>query len=137
MRVKRELGIHIRPPVETISVLSKTKEAFMFVRLTFTRILPEHIALHRKIYNEEVIPAVRRHKGLIHAMLLEPTQKSDEFISVTEWESQKDAEEYERSGVYEELIAKIRILTAKEPVLKTYTVETVGATRPEVHRPLY
>ncbi|HEY1112235.1 MAG TPA: antibiotic biosynthesis monooxygenase [Chitinophagaceae bacterium] len=109
----------------------------MFARLTFTKILPQHIALHRKIFTEEVVPAVRRHKGLIHIMLLEPTQKGDEFISVTEWESQKDAEAYERSGQYQELIQKINGLTAKEPALKTYTVETVGATRPEVHRPLY
>ena len=109
----------------------------MFARLTFFKILPQHIALHRKIYNEEVIPVVRRHKGLIHIMLLEPTQKGDDFISVTEWESQKDAEEYERSGIYQQLVSKISDLAAKEPVLKTYKVETVGATRPEVHRPLY
>lgn len=98
----------------------------MFVRLTYNKVLPEHARLLRDIYNEEVIPAVRRHKGLIHIMLLQPTQKGDEFISVTEWESQRDAEEYERSGVYEQLTGKIRGLTAKEPVLKTYTVETVG-----------
>lgn len=109
----------------------------MFVRLTYNKVLPEQASLLRRIYNEEVIPAVRRHKGLIHIMLLEPTQKGDDFISVTEWESQKDAEEYERSGVYEQLIEKIRGLTTKEPVLKTYSVETVGATSPEVHRPLY
>lgn len=109
----------------------------MFVRLTYTKVLPQHTALLRKIYNEEVIPAVRRHEGLIHIMLLEPTEKGDDFISVTEWDTQRDAEEYERSGAYEQLIGKIRDLTAREPVLKTYTVETVAATRPDVHRPHY
>ena len=73
----------------------------MFVRLTYTKVLPQHTAQLRRIYNEEVIPAVRRREGLIHIMLLEPTDKSDDVISLTEWDTQKDAEEYERSGAYE------------------------------------
>jgi heme-degrading monooxygenase HmoA len=109
----------------------------MFARLTYNKVLPQNAALLHRIYNEEIIPAVRRHDGLIHIMLLEPTEKGEDFISVTEWESQKAAEAYERSGAYGKVVAKIRDLTTKEPVLRTYTVDTVGAMRPEVHRPLY
>lgn len=105
----------------------------MFARLTFIKILPEYTELHRKFYNEEVVSAVRRHRGLIHIMLLEPVDKGGEFISVTEWESQRDAADYEASGDYEELIKKIRGMTTREPVLKSFTIETVGARHPIVY----
>lgn len=105
----------------------------MFARLTFIKILPEYIELHRKFYNEEVVPALRQHRGLIHVMLLEPVDKGGEFISVTEWKSQRDAADYESSGDYEELIKKIHGMTTREPVLKSFTIETVGAHRPMVY----
>ena len=37
----------------------------MFVRLTFCKFLPDKINQARKIYTEEVIPAVRKQKGLL------------------------------------------------------------------------
>lgn len=109
----------------------------MFARLLFTKVLPPQKDLYRKIYNEELVPLARRQEGLIHIMLLGPLEKGGEMISVIEWNTQKDAEAFERSGGYEEVFGKIIALSAKEPVLKTYMVETVGATRPEVHRPHY
>lgn len=109
----------------------------MFARLTFTKVLPQHITLYRKLFTEEMVPLARFQEGLIHIMLLDPQEKGGELISVMEWYTPKDAERFERSGGYEEVFAKLMGLAAREPVVKTYTVETVGATRPEVHRPHY
>lgn len=98
----------------------------MFARLTFIKVLPEHTDQVRKIYNEEVVPVVRQQKGLIDIMLLEPTDRAEDFISLTRWENQAAAEAYEASGVYRQLVGKVLDLVVKEPVLKTYTFEMVG-----------
>lgn len=98
----------------------------MFARLTFIKVLPEHTNQVRQVYNQEVIPVVRQQKGLIDIMLLEPTDKADDLISLTRWERQADAEAYEASGVYRQLVGKVKDLLAKEPVLKTYSFEMVG-----------
>lgn len=98
----------------------------MFARLTFIKVLPEHLDQVRQIYNEQVIPVVRQQKGLIDVMLLEPTDKAEDFISLTRWESQADADRYEASGVYKQLVGKVLDLVAKQPVLKTYTFQSVG-----------
>lgn len=108
----------------------------MFARLTYIKPLPEHVALIRQTFIEKVVPLARQHRGLIHIMLLEPTEKGDEFICVTEWETRREADDYENSGTYEELIRHIRGLIVREPVLKTFTIQLVGAMRP-VEEPLY
>lgn len=109
----------------------------MFARLMSTKVMAEHIPLYRTIFTEEMMPMARLHEGLIHIMLLEPLEKGGEMIAVMEWDNQADAQRFERSGGFEEVYGKLIGLAAKEPVLKTYSVETVGATRPDVHRPHY
>lgn len=98
----------------------------MFARLTFIKVLPEHTDRVRTIYSEEIIPVLRQQKGLVDMMLLEPTDKADDFISLTRWERQADAEAYEASGVYRQLVGKVMDLAVKQPVLKTYSFDMVG-----------
>ena len=52
--------------------------------------------------------------------------KAEDYISITEWKTKADAENYESSGTYRKLVDKVRHLLTKEPVLKTYQVEVVG-----------
>jgi len=94
----------------------------MFARLTFIDILPEHHEELRKIFNEEVIPVVRKQKGNIGIWLLEPTDMSTEYISLTEWISAEDAENYDSSGTYRSLVDKLKAMYKSKPVLKTYNV---------------
>jgi heme-degrading monooxygenase HmoA len=103
----------------------KIKEAFMFVRLTFCKFLPEKINEARKIYNEEIMPALRKQKGLLHVRFLEPTDKSGDYISITEWSTKADAELYDASGLYKKLVNKLEAYFIKQPELKTYTVEDI------------
>ena len=42
-------------------------------------------------------------------MLLEPVDGSGEFISFTSWQDKADADVYESSGKYKELVAKYRV----------------------------
>ena len=98
----------------------------MFARLTHLKFLPEHANQLKKIFEEEVIPAVKRQRGNINVMLLEPLDKSEDYISITEWQTRADADAYESSGTYRQLVDNVRHLLTKEPVLKTYEVEVVG-----------
>lgn len=95
----------------------------MFVRLTFIKFSPENIKEAKRIYNEEVVPIVLKQKGNVNIMLLEPNEQSDDYISITEWKTKADAEAYESSGTYHEMVAKLESFFTKQPVLKTFTAE--------------
>jgi heme-degrading monooxygenase HmoA len=93
----------------------------MFVRLTYVQFVPENASEAKRIYMEQVAPVVRRQKGNLVARLLEPTELSDDFISLTEWETEADADAYEASGKYKELVGLVKDYLTKPPVLKTFT----------------
>ena len=94
----------------------------MFARLTFISVQPESIDELKRIYNEEVVPVVKSQKGNIGVWLLEPTDSADDFISLTEWRSEAQANTYESSGTYRELVNKLKDKYKSKPVLKTYNV---------------
>ena len=94
----------------------------MFARLTFIGVQSESIEELNKIYNEEVVPVVRSQQGNVGAWLLEPTNDADDFISLTEWLSEADANVYESSGTYRMLVDKLKDKYKSKPVLKTYNV---------------
>ena len=94
----------------------------MFARLTFIDILPERQDDLKKIFNEEIVPVVRKQKGNIGIWLLEPTNIANEYISLTEWTSASDADLYDSSGTYKNLVDKIKAMYKNKPVLKTYNI---------------
>jgi len=97
----------------------------MIVRLTYLSFLPQNIQQAKRIYNEQVVPVVRRQKGNIDCRLLEPLEKTDEYISMTTWETKADSDTYHSSGVYKELVEKVKKDFAKDPVLKVYLSESI------------
>jgi len=97
----------------------------MIVRLTYLSFLPQKIQQAKMIYNEQVVPVVRRQKGNIDCRLLEPLEKTDEYISMTSWETKADSDAYHSSGVYRELVEKVKKDFAKDPVLKVYLSESI------------
>lgn len=96
----------------------------MFARLTYIRFLPEHEERVRKIFKEEIVPEVKKQKGLIDIKWLEPTDKSEDYISMTEWDRKEDADAYASSGTYQRLVDKLKDLYTKKPSLKTFNYET-------------
>ena len=96
----------------------------MFVRLTFFDFLPDQVDNAKRIFNEEIIGTVKAQKGNIGIWLLEPTDKNEGYISLTEWATEADAELYQSSGVYKKLVDKVKGMYRNKPVLKTYTVES-------------
>ena len=98
----------------------------MLVRLTYLNALPERVEDIKKIYYGEIVPAVKKQPGCLDVMLLEPVNVAEEFISCTMWQTQADAEAYESSGTYQEMLDKVKGLLSKVPVLKSYEAAEVA-----------
>jgi heme-degrading monooxygenase HmoA len=94
----------------------------MIARLTSFSVHTEDAEELKRTYNEEVVPVIKSQRGNLGAWLLEPTDDRDDYISLTEWISKTDADNYESSGTYRSLINKVKDRFTGDPVLKTYTV---------------
>ena len=97
----------------------------MYVRLTYLNFLPEKAEEAKKIYNTELAPVVKQQKGNLDCRLLEPTDKTNDYISMTTWESKEQADAYQASGVYSQLVNRVKESYAKDPVLRVYSTESV------------
>ena len=93
----------------------------MIARLTYFGLNQKDVEDLKRIYNEEVMPVIKKQKGFLGAWLLEPTDPKDQYISLSEWVSQADADAYEASGTYKQLVGKVKDRFTGDPVLKIYT----------------
>lgn len=94
----------------------------MFVRLTSFKLNPSKVDESRKVYNDQVVPEVKKVKGNENIMLLEPVNGSDDYVSITIWKTKADAEAYESSGKYNEMVSILKENFTQPPVLKSYNV---------------
>lgn len=95
----------------------------MYARLTFIDINPRDLKDMSSVYNAKIAPAVKAVKGNIDAMLLESADGSGQIISLTTWNDKADADQYESSGKYRELVDMLKDKFVGKPVLKTYNVQ--------------
>ena len=95
----------------------------MFVRMTFTMSDPASAEAARALYNsDEVSGVLDRQKGHRFHYLLESVDVPVEGVSVTAWESREDAEAYERSCAYDELLDKLTHFHTEPTRLRSYEV---------------
>jgi heme-degrading monooxygenase HmoA len=97
----------------------------MFVRLTFLNFLPGKADEAKRIYNSEIVSVVKQQKGNLDCRLLEPVDQTHDYVSMTVWDSKEDADAYQTSGVYAQLVNRVREFYAKDPVLKVYSTESM------------
>ena len=116
----------------------------MFMRLLQLELNPDHIDEFKNFYDQTVIQQLQKMPGCIFAGLIKSGPEDTEFISLTFWETQQNAEEYEKSEVFKGLMDQARPFlsesnewkiqlsdkmeleyapVAEEPVVKKYTVE--------------
>lgn len=84
----------------------KLPEHMMYLRIVSLRILPGKMEEFKKIYTEQIIPALKSVKGCRYAYLTTGVEDKEEAISITIWDSKQDADEYEKSGVFKSLLKK-------------------------------
>ncbi len=94
----------------------------MYVRMTFFSVKDGLMPQLREIYNKEVIPTHKQHKGIRFVHLLECLDDPNEGISVTAWDTKADLDAYEKSGDYEKLLDLFRHMYKTSPSLKSYEV---------------
>ena len=100
----------------------------MYARLTFLEVDASNIKEVSNIYNSEIVPAIREFQGLLDAILLESTDNNGQVISLTTWKTKEDADVYESSGTYRQLVDKLKDKYTSKPVLKTYDVVESAVT---------
>ncbi len=115
MTVKYE-PIPEEPTVKSFSVAAPSEEAIrekerpqtMYVRIVSPKIRPGKMEEFKRIYAKEILPALREVKGCRYAYLTESTKDKNEVVSITIWDSQLDAENYETGGLFDQLREKVK-----------------------------
>jgi heme-degrading monooxygenase HmoA len=85
-----------------------SKHSKMYVRIVSHILQKDKITDFRDIYMEEILPVLRETDGCQYAYLIEGMNNANEVISLTIWDSQRDAQNYEKSGLFLELVNKLR-----------------------------
>ena len=80
----------------------------LYVRLVSVKLQEGKLSEFRRLYAEEIVPVLQKTKGCRYIYLTESLQGDNEIISITVWDSKKDADEYENSGQFDELIHKVK-----------------------------
>ncbi|UCH65261.1 MAG: antibiotic biosynthesis monooxygenase [Ignavibacterium sp.] len=80
----------------------------LFVRIVSVKIQEGKLKEFKDIYSNEILPALKATKGCLYAFLSENLKEIDEFLSVSIWGSKAEADEYENTGMFDDLTKKIK-----------------------------
>ena len=116
----------------------------MFMRLFQVKLNPVYTEQFKNFYEASVFPQLQKMPGCIFAGLIKAGPDTNIYISITFWESLKNAEDFENSDVFNDLITKEKSFfsetsewkvqlsdkmeleyapVVEEPVVKKYSVE--------------
>lgn len=76
----------------------------IFLRMVSLKFRTGKVGEFKKHYTENVIPILRGVSGCRRAFLAAPADNPNELISVTEWDSEEDAQAYEHGGKFDALL---------------------------------
>ena len=80
----------------------------MFMRILQLPVNPDSINEFKAFYEETVEPKLQTVDGCLFASLIKSKPDKDEFISLTFWKTQKQADNYENSDVFKDLIEQAK-----------------------------
>ena len=92
-----------------------------YARTTTVKVPLEKTEEFVRLYEQTILPALKPVAGFQGAYLFNDPSTGEGF-SLTFWASEKDAIAYEQSGLYTQLVEKLRPFFATQPTLKTYKV---------------
>jgi len=78
------------------------------MRLVQAKFKPDSLPHIQKTYEEKIIPQLQKTQGCLCACLIQSEHNKNEGLSLTLWDSQTDAETYDKSGLFLELFGKIK-----------------------------
>ncbi len=93
----------------------------VFARITLVEVEKGKMDEAIKVYEESVVPAAKSQNGYLSAHLL-VDREAGKGVSITAWETEKDADAGEQSGYYQEQIAKFKGIFSAPPVRKKYEI---------------
>ena len=120
------------------------RTSMMYLRILSIKVKPGKMAEFRKLYIEEIIPTLHDVEGCRYAFLMENIEDKNEAISVTIWDSKRDADEYVSNMIFDTLRNKVEhtfadlyqwnaalrmeysghVVTSEDPRVQTYNVVT-------------
>ena len=80
----------------------------MIVRIVSLKIKKEKYREMKNIYEKEILPVLEKTEGCCCAYLIENISEQNEVISLTTWENQSFASQYEESGQFQNLLDKLK-----------------------------
>ena len=93
----------------------------MFARLSIAQSLPGKMDEVTRIHRDSVLPAAKQQKGFKGLYLL-GDRKTGKGLSITLWDTEADMTEGEKSGFYQQQIAKFKDVLSGVPVREAYEV---------------
>ncbi len=80
----------------------------MYMRLVYARSKPDLVWKIQEIYADKIIPRLKEMPGCLCSCLIQSDAHKDEGISMTLWDTQEHAEEYEKSGLFQKLLGEVQ-----------------------------
>lgn len=87
---------------------SPVQRSGMYIRIVSVKIQPGKVEEFKNLYLKEVIPVLESTKGCSFTYLIESVKEDNEFLSISVWEDKSFADQYEASGKFDELTAKVK-----------------------------
>lgn len=95
----------------------------MFMRFLQLKIAPDHIADFKDFYESDVMRELRNTLGCLFAGLIKSKPEDDEFISLTFWKTQSQAEKYESSEAFKNLFIQTKTYLSESTEWKIQLTE--------------
>ena len=155
VQLSKDLTLQYQPPTE--EPVSKTYAAaaqmdkkippanesrLMYMKIVSVNIQPGKMKEFRRIYTDEILPALKDIKGCSYSFMTTNVKKKNEALCITVWDSKEDAETYDNIGLFEMLKEKVehtfsklyqwkmalekessgRVITSEDVHMDTYSV---------------
>lgn len=91
----------------------------MIARVGVTRIRPRDVEASRRLWEDEIIPAMRKHEGFRHLYVL-GNDRTNQVITISIWDSEEAAAAWARSDDLRRF--KIGLKPYREPVPGTFDI---------------
>jgi heme-degrading monooxygenase HmoA len=97
----------------------------MHARVTTVQLRPDKVDDSIALYQQEILPVITAQPGY-QGVYLFTDRATGNGVSITLWNSEAEAQAYETSGTYRQLVAKLAPNFAAPPTLATYDVSVKG-----------